>query len=349
MTYSSALRPGRIGLSAAGQPWGLFDAFRVGLFRGTLVACQETNLPAYLGSVLRGGFGSALRRVCCPLGAGHCTQCPHPPVCPYAYIFETAPVHGPEVLRDLQDVPRPFVLEVAPLGSEPVHLVPGDRVEFGFVLIGRAVEYLPHCVAALRDMAVTGVGRNRRRLELERVLQVDPSAFLAGSTDGHTIYCSGAPVNNKAVAERCVRSSHILQLAERYDGFGVKLVFETMTRLKHGDRLVGTPEMHVMVRALMRRVSALAYFHHGIRLDLDFRAIIDWSKRVKLVQDRTSWTEWVRYSNKQNSAMKMGGIIGEAAYEGSVEPLLPLLIGGSLVHVGKNVTFGHGKYTVERV
>lgn len=44
--------------------------------------------------------------------------------------------------------------------------------------------------------------------------------------------------------------------------------------------------------------------------------------------------------------MKLGGIVGEVEYAGDLTPFAPFLAVGEWIHVGKNATFGLGKYTV---
>ena len=44
--------------------------------------------------------------------------------------------------------------------------------------------------------------------------------------------------------------------------------------------------------------------------------------------------------------MKLGGFVGQVTYAGDLEPFLPLLRLGTLVHIGKGTTFGLGKYEV---
>ncbi len=56
------------------------------------------------------------------------------------------------------------------------------------------------------------------------------------------------------------------------------------------------------------------------------------------------WEDWERYSNRQETRMKMGGFVGEVTLLGELAPWLPLLKIGELTHVGKGATFGLGKY-----
>ncbi|MCL6450887.1 MAG: CRISPR system precrRNA processing endoribonuclease RAMP protein Cas6 [Acetobacteraceae bacterium] len=117
-----------------------------------------------------------------------------------------------------------------------------------------------------------------------------------------------------------------------------------MTRLKYEHHLVERPLFHVLLRNILRRVSALLYFHHGQRLDLDFRGLLERAQAVELAEDHTRWEDWERYSTRQGSRMKLGGIVGSATYRGELEEFVPYLVAGSYLHVGKGATFGLGRY-----
>lgn len=42
----------------------------------------------------------------------------------------------------------------------------------------------------------------------------------------------------------------------------------------------------------------------------------------------------------------MGGFVGEIIFEGEIEPFMPLLKAGEILHVGKGTSFGLGKYRI---
>ncbi|MCR4401691.1 MAG: CRISPR system precrRNA processing endoribonuclease RAMP protein Cas6 [Firmicutes bacterium] len=130
----------------------------------------------------------------------------------------------------------------------------------------------------------------------------------------------------------------------------VTVAFRTMTRLKFQGGLEDRPEFHVLARSLLRRVSSLLYFHHGTRLDMDFRGFISEAERVRLAALNTRWVDWERYSSRQDTRMKLGGLVGTATYEFNDARLaaffLPWLVLGECVHVGKGCTFGLGRFTV---
>jgi len=57
----------------------------------------------------------------------------------------------------------------------------GEAFEFGLILLGKAVEYLPYCVLAFRDLAHGGFGLNRAPCELDEVLSTSPKFGIRGA------------------------------------------------------------------------------------------------------------------------------------------------------------------------
>ncbi len=139
-------------------------------YRVSFIAKEALDLPFYLGSTLRGAFGHAFRKVACPALHG---ACPVPAQCPYHLIFETSPPPGSEALRTHVEIPRPFVIAPAAIQAQLMdqpgrqQFNPGDEVSFELILIGRAQEFFPHFVVALRE--VDRIGRGRRIVELHRI------------------------------------------------------------------------------------------------------------------------------------------------------------------------------------
>ncbi len=120
----------------------------------------------------------------------------------------------------------------------------------------------------------------------------------------------------------------------------------TPTRLKFDGRLTHALEFHILLRNLLRRISLLSYFHCGSELDVDFKALIDKGKEIKVQKENLYWVDWERYSNRQETKMKMGGFVGSITFEGDFKPFLPFILVGQYVHVGKGTSFGLGKYEI---
>jgi hypothetical protein len=123
--------------------------------RLTLRLLEDTHLPAYKGGLLRGGFGYAFQRSTCPRPCwGAAQQCSVGTICPYRWVFETP--HPPEVahLHDLKDVPRPFVIDLP--GDKRTQIGAGETLEFGLVLIGRGIDFLPYFIFGFAQLGQVG-------------------------------------------------------------------------------------------------------------------------------------------------------------------------------------------------
>jgi hypothetical protein len=302
-------------------------------YRVTFEALEPLALPEYLGSTLRGAFGHTFRKLCCP--APRDEACPIPAACAYYLVFETAPPPDSQALRTHDEIPRPFVIAPPPAAADEYRR--GDHVVFDLTLIGRAREFLPHFVVTLRQ--VDRIGRGRRAVRLAKIEAVDPLHDVSENV----FVCDESlvkPVDFGVIFDDCVA---ILCPAT------IRVCFLTQTRLKHDDGFVRRPEFHVLFRRLLGRLSSLARFHCGAPLDVDFRALIEQARAVRLVRDETRWTTWTRYSSRQDRRMEWAGLVGAATYEGDLTPFWPYLVFGQWTHVGKGATFGLGGYRLERL
>ena len=150
-----------------------FSTLRIGLFRFTMVPTEPLMVPALnKGNMLRGGFGHAFRRLCCIPQCRDSKSCPLANSCPYKAVFEPSPPPGADRLSKNQDIPRPFVFH-APQTLQ-TRFEKDERFEFGLVLIGRALDFLPYFVLSFRELAREGLGLNRAKCVLEKVEELRP-------------------------------------------------------------------------------------------------------------------------------------------------------------------------------
>lgn len=309
-------------------------------YRVQFQALERLRLPAWKGSALRGAFGHVFRRLAC-VGGRSCPPCRVPDSCPYHYIFETAPPSGAQALRKLTDIPRPFVLE--PPEDHTEIYEPGTPIALGLVLIGHGIDFLPHFIVALRELGVQGLGVRRGRLG---ALEVDvpngtgPPIKVYSERD-RMVRNHDCTVTLQAMLDRC------RPLSPRH----LTLRFRTPTTLRREGHLVDRPKMGTLVRNLIHRITALSYFHCGTKWphDEEIPELIRAAEEVRLVRCDVQWVDWERYSSRQQTTMKFGGIVGEATYEGDLAPILPLLLVGEAVHAGRHCVFGNGRYEVREV
>ncbi|MBU2461461.1 CRISPR system precrRNA processing endoribonuclease RAMP protein Cas6 [bacterium] len=302
--------------------------FDVGLYRLELLAEDEIELPPYSGSTFRGGFGYAFKRIVCFDKDKVCNTCLLKERCAYSYIFETLPPKDSEYLKKLFEIPRPFILE-PPLGRR---YEKGEKIELGLILIGKAIDYLPYFVVSFKELGRMGLGRKKARFLLNKVKAGEGEIYSSSDE----ILKPGGKLN----------ISEIINEAESRNLEKLTLNFLTPTRMKLNKEYVSVPEFPVLIRSLLSRVSSLAYFYCGEKLNIDYKQMIEDAKKVEIKERHIGWFDWERYSSRQQASMKLGGIVGKVTYTGDLNQFLPLIALGRYIHVGKGATFGLGRYEV---
>jgi hypothetical protein len=294
---------------------------------------EKAIVPPYEGSMIRGAFGRAFKESCCPFPHNG-TGCPLGDNCPYAYVFETSP---PEEARDFarnKEVPRPYVFE--PPEETRMEYEPGERMRFGFTVIGRAAEYMPYFVYAFSKMGDEGVGRRKARYELENIVASNP---LTGSDeevfDGETVKNRRLPTSWEDA----------VQAARRLEGERLQVEFLTPAFVKfRGEVSPEAPPFAALVQSLLIRLPMLSAVHCGEIWREDFRALVGRAGEVETVRDETTWASFRRHSSFKDRVETLEGVVGRAEYAGPLQEFLPLLCMGQIVHVGKRAVFGLGRY-----
>lgn len=315
------------------------NQFKIAKYKITYRVKEPITFPYYKGSTLRGGFGYVFRRLCCVNSrVKSCLDCALKDKCAYTYIFETAPPLNGK-LKNLSQIPRPFVIE--PSLEKKSQYQPDEVLQFGLVLFGRAIDYLPYFIYTFKELGNSGFGKriNGKRskcfLENGYNISTDSKGELIYSGRDETI----RNINNNIEIKNSLR-------AQLNNSNIVSLKFLTPTRIKYKNGLVVNPEFHIILRSLLHRLSALFYFHCGEELRVDYKSLTNQAEDVKIKENKTFWQELERYSTRQKEKLKFGGFLGEVTYEGDIKPFLPFVLLGQYTHIGKNCTFGLGKYQI---
>jgi len=77
------------------------------------------------------------------------------------------------------------------------------------------------------------------------------------------------------------------------------------------------------------------------------RKLIEAAESVEVKKSTLRWRDWQRYSTRQETRMKLGGLVGQITYGGELAPFMPFLRAGELTHAGKGTSFGLGKYVFQ--
>lgn len=123
----------------------------------------------------------------------------------------------------------------------------------------------------------------------------------------------------------------------------VRITLETPLRLKHEGHLLGqAPQFPILWRRLHARIALAA----GCSvLDADTRRALDTlADTVVSGPHMVRWQEWVRYSSRQQTKMKFGGLLGHLDYQGELTAFMPWMRLGTALGMGGKTTFGLGCY-----
>ncbi|MBZ0304923.1 MAG: CRISPR system precrRNA processing endoribonuclease RAMP protein Cas6, partial [Anaerolineae bacterium] len=77
-----------------------------------------------------------------------------------------------------------------------------------------------------------------------------------------------------------------------------------------------------------------------------YRTLSQTADSLQIAYNDTQWVEARSGSRRQNRYTPIGGLIGRVRWEGEISPLLPWLLWGQSLHVGKNAVKGNGWYRI---
>lgn len=324
----------------------MLDNFYFSMFKFSLQAKEPIILPPFKGSTFRGGFGHAFKKIVCAVKRQTCDSCLLKSKCIYSYIFETPPPEGTEMLSKYKSVQHPFVIE-PPLETKNVYL-PCEIFNFNLILIGRATEYLPYFIYTFEELGRLGIGKGRGKYELSKVthLILDERYEMIYSSTDKALKRGCNAITMPDILRSKKTEPSIKNPKTENNVMSLHLNFLTPARIIQNQDLVVDLKFHHLTRSLLRRASTLSYFHCGKRLELDFKGLIERAEKVESYDCELKWYDWERYSARQATRMKMGGLIGKIGFKGDLEEFMPLLELGMYIHAGKGTSFGLGKYEI---
>jgi hypothetical protein len=294
------------------------------------------------GSALRGALYGVLQRNFCSqvlgfTGPDHAATCP---VCWLLALEDQRAGRG-------KDLPRPLVIQPPLLHR---HVPPGEPFAFGIGLVGQAQELLPFILHAVQTMGQIGVGRGRGRFQLVDLREYSPLL------DAERELVQGKVVRRATLQ---VTAPRIDETATHWNTDQVTLHCLTPLRLTAAGQLVKFPEPRAFVQRLLERCQALAEQYSaptGTASQRDatrqewrlvYATLSDLAERITIIRNDTRWVEVESGSRRLGRTTPIGGLVGRAVWQGELQPLLPWLLWGQSLHVGKDAVKGNGWVQVQ--
>jgi hypothetical protein len=310
--------------------------------RFTAVAQTAIHLDRYMaGSYLRNALASVMRRATCPETHRIGKPTPeHAATCPACWLLAAESDPG-SVARAYSVMP--------PYQPRPV-VEPGERFTFALTLYGDGFQFLPYFVLAFNEVGRVGVGPGRGSFQVEAISCHNPFSGASESVlqPGETLVrVPSLFVSQEQVVPTAV--DHNPSLPHSGD---LAIHFLTPTRLEGGkenNMPLKTPDFGVFFRRLLYRLDDLGrQFAGQERRNLDeVRSLYALADQVRLVDAQTRWLDLWDWSGRTQSRTPVGGLVGTAVYRSQDwQPLLPWLIFGQAVQVGKAAVRGNGAYEI---
>jgi hypothetical protein len=300
----------------------LFQGFTFSKYTFYLTALENMLLPTNKASMLRGGFGNIFKKLNCINKISKiCKDCPIKETCAYSYIFETA---------EYSQKIRPYIIEV-PFNDKRSYKK-NEIISFTIVLLCNATKYLPHFIFTFMELGKKGLTKKKYKFNLEQVID----------SNNNIIFKDNKIINKGKISnwDEIIKESKI-NIKDK-----LTLNFTTPLRLATNNKLQSKISFELIIKKLIKRINDIYKYHCNIHNKINSKAIIKKAKDIEISFSNLKWKDWIRYSNRQKRKMTFGGLLGHITFKGSFEEFLPYLVLGSYIHIGKNCTFGQGKYEI---
>lgn len=292
----------------------------------TLEFLGDTLLPRDKASALRGGMGEMLLRANC-IRDRNCSQCDFFKECIVQRTMYSQFDYKPDYITAGDSIG--YVLECED-GRE--RFLRGDQLDFQLLLFGKTIVYFNQYLQALHALGMQGLGKNHAHFKIVSILNSDRQQVL---------YANSVYMENYRV------KTLMDYVEERRKGFpqtmdSLVLSFQTPATIKFHNDFLKEFQVEAVIMAVRRRIYMLDCFE-GIASDVN---VANFEEFPALEGQEAVRVEVNRYSSRQGSRMTLRGIKGWMRLSHVNEENLLLLLAGELIHVGKNTSFGFGRYLI---
>ncbi len=283
---------------------------------------EDARLPRNKASALRGGMGEMLLRANC-IRDRECQECDFAGECLVRRMMYSRMEIRPEFMH--RGDSAGYVIECEDYRE---YYEAGDTLDFRLILFGKNIAYFHQYMQAFAYLGTEGLGKYKARFSIASVTNSRCEKLVEGN--------------------RIYKNSFTIQTLEEYVAYRMRekrredvLLFHTPLALKYRGEMLEDFRPEAILEAIARRLYILDCFE-GIDAGK-----VDISGHVPGLAGQTvRKADVVRYSSTHDEKIRLKGIRGSARIETPDETAKILLYAGELMHIGKNTSFGFGRYTL---
>lgn len=289
---------------------------------------RDGLLPRHKSSALRGGMGQMLLMTNC-IRDKNCEKCDFEEDCLVRRMMYPKMEIRPKFMT--QQDSEGYILECE---NQEESFSAGEILEFNLLLFGRTIVYFYQFLQAFYYLGMQGLGSERVPFRVHHVTNTTRELIVEGSN----IY---------------MENFHILKLAD-YVSYRLgkaiihdsnTLVFHSPLTMKYKGEFQEKLDPEAILAAVERRLYILNCFE-GKRENENYARVLIQDHVPASAGQHAYIVKIPRYSGTQNKKVSFQGIRGYCILSEMDDVARILLIAGELVHIGKNTSFGFGRYTL---
>ena len=293
----------------------------------TVEFVEDTELVREKASALRGGMGEMLLRAHC-IADRNCDSCGFESECIVQRTMYSKFTHVPVSMHSGDSVGYVMLCT-----DTRRRFLQGDQMDFTLTLIGKNIVYFSQYLNALHALGMSGLGRNQSRYRIVSVKNIYGEQIL----EGDNIYMQ----NYKWQRLGEYISWRKRKLEVQTDAYQV--IFQTPVSMKYQGQFIEEFSAEALGSGLVRRLNILSAFEDLFGEDTKYEPETEFPE---IQSQKIVPAEISRYSPRKDAHVKLRGIKGVIQTRKIPAEWLDALLAGEIVHIGRNTSFGFGKYIV---
>ncbi|HIT59782.1 MAG TPA: CRISPR system precrRNA processing endoribonuclease RAMP protein Cas6 [Candidatus Fimousia stercorigallinarum] len=286
----------------------------------------DTVMPETKVAALRGGMGEMLLRQNC-IADKNCHKCHFYESCIVQHTFYSVMEKKPAYVTGDESVG--YLIECM---DRRTKYKKGSRFEFFLTLFGESIVFFNSYLQAFHQLGMAGIGKHHSRFRICEIRNTEGELLVLGSQVDMSRY-----VIHTISDYILYRKETLLNMNGKWT-----LTFQTPLSMKHRRYFMQEFYSEALVKGAARRIQMLNYYTGTESIFPEF------AEYPEIDEQRVRKEAVRRYSGTHNSHITLHGISGKVVFQNMPEECLDYLIAGELTHMGRNTSFGFGKYVLRR-